>query len=117
MFFGSLALLLLALVIPGLVVAARPLGRWSRATAAALGLQALLLLAFLPLDDSYRRDGTSNWSAYDIELAAVPGALAMLGAAVWLLRRPTSRAAGAFGPVAALLGSAVTIVSLLLTAN
>lgn len=110
-------LLVLALVLPGLRLARRPLELWTRGLAALLGMLAVVLVVFLFSEDDYRRDGRSNWSVYHVEYVAVPTVIGALAAAVWLRRKEGTAAAALVSPLLALGFSAAAYGCLVLTVN
>lgn len=109
-------LLVLALVLPAVRLAHRPLEPWTRGLAAILGLLAAVLVVFLVSEDDYA-PGRSNWSAYHVEYAAVPTVVGALGAALWLRRKEGSDVIAFASPLIALCFSAAAYVCLVLTVN
>ena len=112
-----LVLTTLALVLPAVRVARRPLRPWTRTLAVVMGLMALTLLVFLFSEDDYTSDGRSNWTVYDVEYPAVPTIAGLVAGAVWLVRREESRAVALAAPLLALGSSFASFVCFLFATN
>ena len=114
--FPFLLLMLLATLV--LTVTAGLSGSALRRIAAALmAAEAAILIALLAVDDGYRSDGTSNWSAYDVEYAAIPTAIGLAAAATWLWRRAPGRLAAGVAPLLTLAAAAASWGCIILTVN
>jgi hypothetical protein len=112
-----LTLLVLAVVVPGVRVARRPLEPWTRVLAVVMVLLALTLLVFLFVEDDYTADGRSNWTAYDVEYPTIPTVVGLVLGAAWLVRHAGSRAAALAAPLLALGSGFAAFVCFLFTTN
>lgn len=117
LFLALVSLLLLALVVPSVRVARRSTSGWVLAQVAVMGATAVALVVFLFQDDDYRRDGTSNVEAYDVEYPAVPTLALLLLGAWWLGSRPATRGAALAAPLLAVTAAFGVGLSFLFTTN